>query len=514
MLTKPTQNDYKYACGTKASTLNKTGEWRFMAAPERVKKLSPCCQDCLLDSDIPEWLEAVKEGRWEEAWQIISRYNPFPALTGHVCYSPCIENCNRGRLDQEIDIQSVERAIGQWRLDHYQPPSAPREVKDKVAVVGSGPAGLSCAYYLSTNGYRVTVFESAPLIGGMLALGIPEYRLPGQVLQKELQVLEEEGINFVTEKTLGKNLKISDLNKDYSRVFLATGAWLSRKEDIPGMDKKGVCHALDFLSMTNTGRQPEMNDPIVVIGGGNAAIDSARSALRMNGVNHVSLIYRRSRAEMPANPGEVEAAEREGVELIFNALPREIETDADQASAVLLDYSKTDREGLVVDKSRSFRKSCGTVIMALGQEVDYSIFEKLDQEIELFAGGDLVSGPATVAEAIRAGRLAAFSIMSRLEGSTEPDLNPSAEKPVSFEELNLDARASLKLQHRQGDPAEESGRCLGCGTCNSCGICYLFCPDMAVDWVNNRYELNLDYCKGCGICVKECPARVLFMEGG
>lgn len=514
MSTRSDQNNYKYACGTEASTLNKTGEWRFMAAPERVKRLSPCRQDCLLDSDIPEWLEKVKEERWDEAWQDISRYNPFPALTGYVCFSPCTENCNRGRLDQEIDIQSVEKAIGEWRLENYQPSSKPREVKDKVAVIGSGPAGLSCAYYLSANGYRVTVFESAPLIGGMLALGIPEYRLPRTVLKKELKVLEEEGINFVTGQALGKDFDLGDLDQEFSSIFMATGAWLSRKEKIPGHDAKGVLYALDFLSMINTGQQPEIKDPVVVIGGGNAAVDSARSALRMNGVNSVSLIYRRSRAEMPADPGEVEAAESEGVELIFNALPREIETEGDSIEAVLLDYSKTNREGLVVDQSRSFKKACGTVVMALGQEADYSVFNKLDREIELFAGGDLISGPATVAEAIRAGRIAAFSIMARLENTAEPELSLASEQQVSFEELNLDARINLQLQHRLAEPVGEAGRCLGCGTCNSCGICYLFCPDMAVDWINNRYELNLDYCKGCGICVKECPARVLFMEGG
>ena len=513
MLSKPSENNFKYACGTKSSTINKTGEWRFMPAPERIKRLSPCRQDCLLDSDIPEWQEAVKDGRWEQAWQIMSRYNPFPALTGYVCFSPCIENCNRGRLDQEIDIRSIERAIGEWRLEHYQPPTAPREVKDQVAVVGSGPAGLSCAYYLATAGYRVTVFESAPQVGGMLALGIPEYRLPRRVLQQEIKVLEEEGVNFITGRTLGKDISLNELDKEFRRIFLATGAWLSRKENIPGGEEKGVCCALDFLSMINTGRHPDIKDPVVVIGGGNAAIDSARSALRMNGINNVSLIYRRSRAEMPADPGEVEAAESEGVELIFNALPREIETDADQIQSVLLDQSKTNREGLVVDQSRSFRKACGSVIMAIGQEADHSVFEKSDREIELFAGGDLVSGPATVAEAIRAGRLAAYSIMASLGDFAEPELFLPAEQPVLFEDLNLTARVNLQLQHRQGEPVEEASRCLGCGTCNSCGICYLFCPDMAVDWINNRYELNLDFCKGCGICVQECPARALFMEG-
>ena len=251
-----------------------------------------------------------------------------------------------------------------------------------------------------------------------------------------------------------------------------------------------------------------------MIGGGNAAIDSARTALRMSGINDVSLIYRRSKVEMPAEPEEVEAAEREGVEFIFNALPREIEKGETGVKAILLDHSKTGREGLIVDRTRSFSKSCGTVIMALGQEPDYSVFGSLERGVSLFAGGDLVSGPATVPEAIRAGRMAAMAIKAKIEGLPAADLIAPDQKPVSFEELNMEAGINLQLQQRMSEPVDEAGRCLGCGTCNSCGICYLFCPDMAVDRVDGRYQLNLDYCKGCGICAKECPAQALVMEGG
>lgn len=513
MSAKAEREVFRYACGTEASIINKTGDWRYLA-PEKAKRLSPCRHDCLLHSEIPEWMEAVKDDRWEEAWQIMSRYNPFPAVTGHVCFYPCTENCNRGRLDQDIDIPAVERAIGLWRLDHYRPRTGPRAVKNRVAVVGSGPAGLSCAYYLCAAGYEVTVFERAQLAGGMLALGIPSYRLPRSILDQELAILEAEGIKFVTNRSLGDNLKLEELAGEFSEVFLATGAWLPREDKIPGMDNKGVYNALDFLSMNNTGQHPDLKDPVVVIGGGNAAMDSARSALRMNGINHVSLVYRRSRAEMPANPVEVEEAEHEGVELIFNALPRKIEEKGGQVEAVQFSHSKTNREGLVVEDSISFTKSCGSVIMALGQEPDYGVFERLDRELTLFAGGDLVSGPATVAEAIQAGRVAALSIRAKLEKQPGPDLAAFSEQPVSFEELNLIAKPDLQLQNRQAEPLPEAERCLGCGTCNSCGICYLFCPDLAVDRINNRYELNLDYCKGCGICVRECPARALVMEGG
>ncbi len=507
------EDTYIYAVGNRATTVNKTGEWRFLT-PEKTGRISPCRSDCLLDGEVPRWLEAVKKGQWAEAWETMKGYNPFPALTGYVCFHPCTENCNRGQLDREIDIPAVEKAIGEWRLENYEKPKTPKEVKARVAVVGSGPAGLSCAFYLAEAGYRVTVIERSNLPGGMLALGIPDYRLPRRVLRQELAILEDLGIEFKTGCSVGKDVSLADLDREFERVFLATGAWVSRKADIKGEESADVYDALDFLCRVNTEQPPKIKDPVIVIGGGNAAVDSARTALRMNGINHVSLVYRRSRAEMPAFPPEVEAAENEGVEMIYNALPREIEMDAQVVKAVVFDYSKTNREGLVVDSSRTFKKDCGTVIMALGQEQDLSILEEAEQPFSLFAGGDLVTGPATVTEAIKAGRVAAEAIRAQLEGLPLPALSPGEEEPVKFEELNLVARFDLQLLERQPEPEDEADRCLGCGTCNSCGICYLFCPDLAVNLSDGNYEINLDFCKGCGICATECPARALAMEGG
>ena len=513
MLPEMTKEEICYSCGGEPSTINKTGEWRFLT-PGRVERLSPCRQGCLLDGEIPAWMEAVKQEKWEEAWQIMSQYNPFPALTGYTCFHPCTENCNRGQLDRDIGIPEVEKAIGEWRLASSREDKETAPAKGRVAVVGSGPAGMSCAFYLNRNGYDVTVFEKEKVTGGMFALGIPEYRLPRRILKQELDLLEAEGIKFIAGCAVGRDIPLSELYAEYDEVFLGPGAWKPRRAGIPGEDSAGVYNALEFLSRINTGKPLEIADPVVVIGGGNAAVDSARSALRLSGINHVTLIYRRSRAEMPASQEEVEAAEREGVELICNALPREIEPAGEEIESVIFDHCITTLSGLSVDRSRSFNRPCGTVVMALGQERDYSIFESLDRPATIFAGGDLVSGPATVPEAIRAGRIAAMAIMAKTEGLPGPETDLPGDSPVTFEELNLAARGSLELLDRQEAPAEEAARCLGCGTCNSCGICYLFCPDMAVDIVDGRYELNLDYCKGCGICFKECPARALAMEGG
>jgi len=513
LLEAPVREVTAYARGTVATAINKTGEWRFLT-PVRQDRLSPCRQGCLLQGEVPGWLDAVKKEQWEEAWKVMSRNNPFPALTGYVCYKPCQENCNREQLDQGIAIQEVEKAIGEWRHTNYKPRKRLRERKQKIAVIGSGPAGLSCAYYLAEAGYAVTVIERAEQIGGMPALGIPEYRLPRSILKRELEILESEGIVFIRNSALGRDFELKELYVDFDQVFLATGAWMPRMSGIPGEESKNVYNALDFLSSFNRGLRQELGRTVIVVGGGNAAIDSARAALRVDGVHHVTLLYRRSRVEMPADQHEVEAAVKEGVELIFNVLPRRIDLAGGRVKGVTVDQSRTDRDGLMVDSSVNFYRECDTVIMALGQLADYSVFGNLETKQKIFAGGDLISGPATVPEAIRAGRLAAIGIRSVYEDLPEQDLGILSKEMVSFEELNLAAKFNLALQQKEADPIREAERCLGCGTCNSCGICYLFCPDLAVDQVSGRFEFNLDYCKGCGICVKECPARALGMEGG
>lgn len=495
------------------SLANKTGDWRLLT-PLRREGLSPCRERCPLEGEIPLWLEAVKGERWADAWEITRRVNPFPAVTGHVCFHPCTDECNRRKLDQEVDIPSLERALGRWRRQHYHPAEKSNPVRGAVAVVGSGPAGLSCAYYLNAAGYRVTVLEQAPVAGGLLALGIPQYRLPREILHRELEILREEGINFILNCSLGRDVQLSRLYEEYDQLFLATGAWLSRALSIEGADLPGVFNALDFLSRLNLGRPVQISGPVAVVGGGNAAVDAARSALRQTGIEQVTIFYRRSREEMPADPREVEAACAEGVELVCNVIPKELTGVQGRLEGVILNRSRTEGGKLLVEDSGSLSRSCGSLIFAVGQEPDLKVFGELPHGRTLFAGGDLISGPSTVPEAIRAGRMAAEAIAAQLEGRLQPAERPLKGRAVSFEDLHLLYGVAAVPASRREDPVFEAERCLGCGTCNSCGVCYLFCPDVAVLIEQGQYTFDLDYCKGCGICARECPARALIMEGG
>ncbi len=494
------------------SRANKTGDWRLLT-PVPAGRSSPCREGCLLDGEIPLWLEAVRGGRWAEAWEIMRRMNPFPAITGYVCFHPCTDECNRRQLDQEINIPAVERAVGLWRHQNYRPEAKPHAVRGRVAVVGSGPAGLSCAYYLNGEGYRVTILEQAPAAGGLLTFGIPHYRLPREILHRELEILQESGINLVLNCSLGRDVNPAQLYEEYDQVFLATGAGVSRIPSLAGADLSGVWNALDFLSRINIDRTVPIKGPVAVVGGGNAAVDAARSALRLKGISRVTILYRRGKEEMPADPHEVEAAAAEGVEFVFNVTPREI-TGRESVEKVSLNRSRTLGEELVIDPDNFSSHKCNTLIFAVGQEPDLSVFGQLPQRHAIFAGGDLISGPATVPEAIKAGRMAAAAIAAHLEGKTYADERPPSGKAVKFEELHLTSGAGSLPGGRRENPAEEAERCLGCGTCNACGNCYLFCPDVAVLVEQGQYTFDLDFCKGCGICARECPARALIMEGG
>jgi|LSQX01.2.fsa_nt_gb NADPH-dependent glutamate synthase beta subunit-like oxidoreductase len=557
---------------TVPTPVNKTGSWRFLT-PVRKEKISPCRVLCPLENEIPRWMKEVKVGKWQEAWKIVRRYNPFPAITGYTCYGYCMEECSRALLDEAVAIRQVEKEIGLWRCDHFDPEKTPAQLfpsagqlekAKRVAIVGSGPAGLSSAYYLNSMGMEVTVLEKLPVAGGLLATGIPEYRLPRSVLKKELEILQAKGIVISTGLEVGNGgIGLQDLQDDYDAVLLAVGAQESRPVNISGDNLPGVTEALEFLKSLNTGGLPAVKGQVVVIGGGNAALDAACMA-RRHGAEEVTLLYRRSEKEMPAHLDEIKAAEEVGVKFIFHTFVREI-IGRGKVQGVRTLQTRPSRRGETVVNipGTDLVLECNQVILAAGQEsglknvapffaggtvpqqappVDEKILvgerfpvEKQsltkgkipsgeiikvlaeDSQKLLVAAGDAVTGSANVAAAILGGRLAALSIYHAFQAGKEDDGERChIAPPVNGREEVVTGDALNPLLFRKHErcplPQEEASRCFSCGTCSQCGVCWLFCPDLAIEHSSGDYVILLDYCKGCGICAAECPSGVLELE--
>ncbi|MDH4137486.1 MAG: FAD-dependent oxidoreductase, partial [Anaerolineae bacterium] len=299
-----------------ASTLyNKTGSWRYMR-PLYVDKMPPCNDACPACEDIVGYLSLIRQGRYREGWELIMQENPFPGVCGRVCPHPCESQCNRTELGGAIAIHIQERFLADWAYEKGLkgiPSVSPDPSAPSVSVIGSGPAGLSCAYQLARKGYPVTVFEALDKPGGMMRL-IPEYRLPREILDHEIAAIESLGVEIKTGVQLGRDLSLDDL-KDYQAIFLAVGQSISRKLDVPGEGVTGVLHGIEFLHRLDQGEKPSLGSRVAVIGGGNTAMDAARSARRLGA--EVSILYRRSRHEMPAIDEEIEEALEEGVQIEY-----------------------------------------------------------------------------------------------------------------------------------------------------------------------------------------------------
>jgi NADPH-dependent glutamate synthase beta subunit-like oxidoreductase/Pyruvate/2-oxoacid:ferredoxin oxidoreductase delta subunit len=554
-----------------ATTLyNKTGSWRYMRPVYR-ERTPPCNEACPAGEDIVIYLGLVADGRFREAWEVLRRENPFPGVCGRVCPHPCESQCNRERLGGAIAIHHVERFLSDWAAAQGIAPVEQKPTRlEKVSVVGAGPAGLACAYHLALKGYPVTVFEADALPGGMLRTGIPAYRLPRNVLDREIAAIQALGVEIRTGQRLGGNLSWEDL-ADCSAVFLALGQQLSRELGVPGEDAQGVLHGLSFLRRLNLGEQVPIGRRVAVIGGGNTAMDAARSSRRLGA--EVTVVYRRSRAEMPAIAEEVQEATDEGIGFHFLAAPVEVLTAGGRVRGlrcVRMQLGEPDASGRRRPEpipGSEFEMGVDTVIPALGQEADLGglpagiACERGAIRIErsgattwagAYAGGDVATGFGTVTAAIGSGKRAAIAIHRLLRGEAPEEFptldrnmhvapRPTAPEVVSFEELNLahlhheprPAERHRPAAERLGDFAEanpgleeetvvgEGRRCFSCGTCNRCDNCLNFCPDISVlrcgEWAQEYptypyYEIYYDYCKGCGICAAECPRRAITME--
>jgi len=439
---------------------------------------SPCQYICPIDQEASTYIALIAEGKYEEAYRIIMKDNPLPSLCARICHHPCESVCRAGEAGEPISIRGLKRFVTDWAAKNgvRYTPEPVEQNRESVAIVGAGPAGLTAGYYLARKGFRPTVFEALPLAGGMLAAGIPEHRLPKQLVKADIDHIKSAGVEFRTGLTLGKDFMIDNLfGVGYSAVFIATGAGKSMKMGIPGEDAEGVLHSLEYLKEVNLGGKAPVGKRVCVVGGGNSAIDAARAALRDENCEHVSIFYRRTKAEMPALAEEVEAAIAEGVEIQFLAVPVKILTTNGRASGVecirmkLGEKDASGRPKPVPIEGSNFMVDFDTLILAVSERPDTSYIAETDgisrareniivdgetfmtTRKGVFAGGDTVTGPATFVEAMAAGKHAAETIekylcglpLTREHRLTRPSLYVKPVKPPE-EELAKARRPEMK----------------------------------------------------------------------
>jgi len=526
----------------------KTGSWRTLM-PINIMQTPPCTHSCPAGNDIRGFLRVLAEKKdYEEAWHVLTRTNPLPATCGRVCPHPCEDGCNRRDFDSPLAINSSERCVGDYGLEHdLEHKKLLIDRKEKVAVVGSGPAGLSCAFHLAKRGFQVKIFEANSEPGGMMRYGIPSYRLPNYILKQEIEKILKIGIELECNVKVGVNIPMDQLTQHYDAVFLGLGAPIGTSINVPGEEAQNVFTGVEFLKQINSGTRVEVGKDVVVIGGGNTAMDCARVAKRL-GAN-VSVFYRRTRVEMPAITAEIDEAMEERIMFRYHTNPVKIIADEDRVVGLLcvqMELKEPDASGrarpVPIEGSESVYPA-DMVIMATGQAVDYDGIEiqKIDNQWistnealmtsmdGVFAGGDAVLGLETVTAAIGQGMRAASAIEDYIEGNVESRL---AQPPVIYsKDLNTyyytpakrfskkAASIHMRLKNfREIYPSfdreeiiGEAERCFSCGLCFDCGNCYMYCPDNAVKIspATRKYEFDLDFCKGCGLCAKECPCHYI-----
>lgn len=538
---------------------------------------APCQVACPAGIDIPTYLALTAAGRYEEALEIIRKDNPFAWVCGLICPHPCEKACIRSHLDEPINIRYLKAFVSDWTANRKAYPTAvpPSFNGKKVAVVGSGPAGLTAAHYLALEGYRVTIFEALPKAGGLLVFGIPEYRLPRDIVAREIASIQSMGVEIRTGIAVGKDITLQELRgQGYEAFFLGIGAHQGYKLQIEGEDHfPQVYDAIGFLRQVNLGVREKPAEKVVVVGGGNSAMDAARTCLRL-GCKSVQIAYRRTRAEMPANPQEVDEAMEEGVQFHFLAVPVRIGGDNGQVGyleCLQSELGKPDASGrrrpVPIDGS-NFRIEAGAVIAAIGQQPDFHHFcDEMPCQItprnlivteppstrtgapDVFAGGDAVTGPATVVQAIAAGKQAALDIHHYLTGSigTPPVFRvhkrcripfspmPASEKisrlriPVPVADVEDRSRnfEPVELAYTDEEARREANRCLRCDVCIRCGACERVCREgMRVHALDFRqisgtesilgdYHRAQERCIACGACALACPTGAIeFLEDG
>jgi len=525
-----------------SSLANKTGAWRD-ERPVYVDRLPPCNGGCPAGENIQEWLYHAEAGDYESAWRRIMQDNPFPAVMGRVCYHPCTAVCNRAELDEAVGINSVERFLGDEAIKHGWKPELRAERSGKrVLVVGAGPSGLSAAYHLAMLGHAVEIHDAGPLPGGMMRFGIPAYRLPREVLDAEIQRIPELGVTLECDRKVTDILQAID-DGAFDAAFLAVGAHIGRRAYIPAGEAAHILDAVSLLRGMEGEETPMLGRRVVIYGGGNTAMDAARTAKRL-GASDAIVVYRRNRERMPAHDFEVQEALEEGVVMKWLST---IKSAGD--GSLVLEKMELDDTGFPQPTGELEELQADSVVLALGQEADLSLLDGVPGlEIEdgvvkvaenmmtghpgIFAGGDMVPAERTVTVGVGHGKKAARNIDAWLRARELAVSNKHQQ--AGFEMLNtwyysdapktvaprLDAIrrqstfAEVQLGLDEENALFEARRCLSCGNCFECDNCYGLCPDNAVVKLatGERYEFDYDYCKGCGICVQECPCGAIVME--
>ena len=531
--------------------------------PYFVEKKPPCGTNCPNHNHIRKALMTVQKAEdfgktydqaLEEAWQIWLETSPFPAVLGRVCPHPCETECNRTALEGAVGINAFERFLGDYGIEHNLiPKKLTDEVRpEKIAVIGSGPAGITAAYHLARRGYPVTVFEAFPKTGGMLRYGIPDYRLPQDILDAEINRVAAMGVEIKTNTMIGNDISYQDLQKEYKAIFVGIGAHQGIQLKIEGEDAENVWTGTEFLHRANLGEKIDVGSHVVVIGGGDTAVDAARVSRRLGA--EVTILYRRTRTEMPAIDPEIEGAIEEGVKIEFLAAPIKLTKNGDKAEKMLcqrMELGEPDASGRrrpVPIDGDTFELELTTLIAAISQQPNFTGFEdfiegrdwiKTDEKFQtrvegVYSGGDNVNLDIAIT-AVYHGRRAAEAIHEMISGELvedrtadmtliKPDKMATAyyekrervtitEMPV--EQRLADMNAEIVGTLTQDEAVAESRRCMSCGKCFDCGTCWSYCQDSAIvkPLVKGQpYKVKMEFCKGCKKCAENCPCGFIDMR--
>ncbi|WP_075185392.1 NAD(P)-binding protein [Teredinibacter haidensis] len=505
--------------------------------------MPPCNQACPAGENIQGWLSLVHDGRYEDAWQLIMENNPMPAVHGRVCYHPCESGCNREQVDGSVSIHQVERFLGDMAIEQgWMPKYTSRKTGKRVLVVGAGPSGLSAAYHLARLGHTVEIREAGTISGGMMHFGIPAYRLPRKSLIAEVARIEKMGVKITLNHKV-ENLQRAKEEGAFDAVFVAVGAHISKKVNIPAREAGRILDAVSYLHDVSEGNKPLLGRRVAIYGGGNTAMDAARTAKRL-GAEEALIIYRRDMAHMPAHKFEAEEAMEEGVKINWLRTIHEIDEDQIKVEKMALDEN-----GRPHPTGEFETLSADALILALGQNIDSQLMENIpgigfsddgtvqvDENLMtghpgIFAGGDMVPSERTVTIATGHGKKAARNIHAFISG--QGHARKKETKVVSLDYLNIWYYANASQSQQPIVPPEkrnksfdevmgslseanvqyETSRCYSCGNCFECDGCYGACPEHAIIKLGpgRFYQIDYSLCTGCGACTSQCPTAAIHM---